>query len=175
MRVRWLKWNTVLKNEWGGCRTPCECVDWNTCVHDTVRHCVTVALHASALIEIGIPTDKATELNVALHASALIEIMCLTRACLHNCARRTPCECVDWNYVRGYVWGRQYKSHSMRVRWLKFSKKQTEWLEKARRTPCECVDWNILFYVVPCMLIPVALHASALIEIILIAPLKVWA
>ena len=145
------------------CRTPCECVDWN--INSSCLWCYwrKVALHVSAWIEISSKSTSLLSIKwVALHVSAWIEILAKTYAsllrdvALHVSAwieicvwtecvvllRRTPCECVDWNYV------------------LLLAKQLAD-----RRTPCECVDWNCLFSNFRCQRTFVALHVSAWIEI----------
>ena len=185
MRVRWLKllrclslqqhqggrtpcecvdWNVICRNflKQFQCRTPCECVDWNkdgsalineTFLSHSMRvrwlKCWThyelvvrkeVALHASALIEMFISSWNALRSSVALHASALIEM--------------SESMCREYDM----------ESHSMRVRWLKYTVLDT-YMALTSRTPCECVDWNSPMFTLICSSL-VALHASALIEML---------
>ena len=69
-------WNTglILIVSFLNCRTPCECVDWNRCTGRKDGLYI-VALHVSAWIEIIRFYNLDTFVNVALHVSAWIEIL----------------------------------------------------------------------------------------------------
>ena len=100
---------------------------------------------------------------VALLVSAWIE-MSLWSWRGRFLARRTPCECVDWNRFGRPPQPRHRPSHSLWVRRLKYEIQEDLQGIVTCRTPCECVDWNT-WSIYPFMsYVVVALLVSAWIE-----------
>ena len=77
---------------------------------------------------------------VALYTSAWIEISTIAVAHIGG-RRRTLHECVDWNFGRRRKMAKRVKSHSTRVRGLKYRDVLLR-IPWRGRTLHECVDWN---------------------------------
>ena len=125
------------------CRTPCECVDWNLqSLINWSQYLMSHSLWVRGLKYTNWPTNV-TGVLVALLVSAWIEISSM-RPIAIKLFRRTPCECVDWNFLgkclTRFVLGR---TPCECVDW-NHSKCRRAYA-RTGRTPCECVDWNKTF------------------------------
>ena len=161
-RVRGLKllwWSKIIPHP---SRTLHECVDWNTTNRRPYRQMTTshstrvrglkwltegcsgrlisVALYTSAWIEIRNGPRSRRSQNVALYMSAWIEI---SEQTMILCSRNVALYTSAWIEISriGKKTAR-IRSHSTRVRGLKWCKRRTNRHPARRRTLHECVDWN---------------------------------
>ena len=134
-------WNTIYNNiPYAICgRTLHECVDWNV-YNLHVFFVNRVALYTSAWIEIWRTGNVRRTPCVALYTSAWIEI----KGWMHACAAgRVALYTSAWIEISNTpeLLINTSKSHSTRVRGLKFREIETA-VRCFSRTLHECVDWN---------------------------------